>query len=437
MVLPVIALTDRVLPGMRERGWGRILTSTSSGALSPIPNLGLSNTLRASLHAWSKTLADEVGRDGITSNVIVPGRIETDRTRFLDERRAEREDRSVDDVMRDSAATMALGRYGRPDEYADVAAFLCSDSASYITGSVVRVDGGLIRRASPDAGSAPRNARSTTTHRLRRTGRRPPRPGRPRAARRTLRPVVSVGGRALDALAAAVAAGVPDDDCVDPDAPVLAPWTRPRKILGIGLNYGAHAGDLGEQAPRTSPASFIKGDHTIVGPGEPIIVPPGIGKVTAEAELGLVIGRTCFRVGVDEAMSFVAGVVPVLDQTAEAVLMENPRYLTRVKNYPTFFSFGPDLITLDEVLAHAPLEDLRVATVHNGAVHRKDTVAGMTFSPAELLSFHSQVMPFYPGDILSTGTPGRGRYRGGRRGAMRAGRRAGVADQPGAVDATA
>jgi 2-keto-4-pentenoate hydratase/2-oxohepta-3-ene-1,7-dioic acid hydratase in catechol pathway len=98
--------------------------------------------------------------------------------------------------------------------------------------------------------------------------------------------------------------------------------------------------------------------------------------------------------------------VPVLDQTAEAILMENPRYLTRVKNYPTFFSFGPDLITLDEVLSHGLLPDLRVATVHNGAVHRTDTVAGMTFSPAELLSFHSQVMPFYPGDILSTGTPG-------------------------------
>jgi 3-oxoacyl-[acyl-carrier protein] reductase len=145
MVLSVIMLTDRVVPGMRERGWGRILTSTSSGALAPIPNLGLSNTLRASLHAWSKTLADEVGSDGVTSNVIVPGRIETDRTRFLDERRAERDGRTADEVKRDSAATMALGRYGRPEEYADVAAFLCSERASYITGSVVRVDGGLIR----------------------------------------------------------------------------------------------------------------------------------------------------------------------------------------------------------------------------------------------------------------------------------------------------
>jgi 2-keto-4-pentenoate hydratase/2-oxohepta-3-ene-1,7-dioic acid hydratase in catechol pathway len=210
----------------------------------------------------------------------------------------------------------------------------------------------------------------------------------------------------LDRLADAVQAGVDDDACVDPDSPVAAPWTRPRKIFGIGLNYGAHAGDLGEQTPRTSPASFIKGDHTIVGPGEPIVVPQGIGRVTAEAELGLVIGRQCYQVGVDEAMSYVAGVVAVLDQTAEEILLENPRYLTRVKNYPTFFSFGPELITLDEVLAGGPLSDLRVATIHNGAVHREDTVAGMTFSPAELLSFHSHVMPFYPGDILSTGTPG-------------------------------
>lgn len=211
---------------------------------------------------------------------------------------------------------------------------------------------------------------------------------------------------ALDKASDAVTEGVDDAACVDPDSPVAPPWTRPRKIFGIGLNYGAHAGDLGELAPRTSPASFIKGDHTIVGPGEPIVVPPGIGRVTAEAELGLVIGRTCHQVGVDEAMSYVAGVVAVLDQTAEEILLENPRYLTRVKNYPTFFSFGPELITLDEVLAHGPLSQLRVATVHNGAVHREDTVAGMTFSPAELLSFHSHVMPFYPGDVLSTGTPG-------------------------------
>ena len=145
MVLAVIVLTDRVLPGMRERGWGRIVTSTSSGALSPIPNLALSNTLRASLHTWSKTLASEVGRDGVTSNIIVPGRIATGRTQFLDERRAEREGLTADDVMADSGSLIAVGRYGNPEEYADVAVFLCSERASYVTGSVVRVDGGLLQ----------------------------------------------------------------------------------------------------------------------------------------------------------------------------------------------------------------------------------------------------------------------------------------------------
>jgi len=182
---------------------------------------------------------------------------------------------------------------------------------------------------------------------------------------------------------------------------------HPGLILGIGLNYGAHAGDLGEDAPRTTPASFLKGRHTIVGPSGNIEVPAGIGRITAEAELGLVIGRRCHRVPVETAIDHVAGIVAVLDQTAEGVLLENPRYLTRVKNYPTFFSFGPEIITMDEVREHVgDLADLRVATVHNEVVHREDTVAGMTFSPAELLSFHSHVMPFEAGDILSTGTPG-------------------------------
>ena len=144
MVLSVIGLTDRVLPGMRGRGWGRIITSTSSGVIAPIPNLGISNSLRISLVGWSKTLAREVARDGITCNVVVPGRIATSRIAFLDEQKAKREGRPVDQVAQESTASIPIGRYGKPDEYADTVAFLASAKASYITGSTIRVDGGLI-----------------------------------------------------------------------------------------------------------------------------------------------------------------------------------------------------------------------------------------------------------------------------------------------------
>jgi len=144
MVLSVIAITDRVLPGMRANGWGRVLTSASSGVIAPIPNLGLSNALRASLVAWSKTLASEVGRDGVTSNIIVPGRVATKRIAFLDEKKAEREGRPLEDIVKESTGTIPVGRYGTPEEYAAVAAFLCSTHASFITGSVLRVDGGMI-----------------------------------------------------------------------------------------------------------------------------------------------------------------------------------------------------------------------------------------------------------------------------------------------------
>jgi 3-oxoacyl-[acyl-carrier protein] reductase len=144
MVLSVIAITDRVLPNMRARHWGRVITSTSSGVVAPIPNLGLSNALRLTLVGWSKTLAREVGKDGITANIILPGRIATDRIRFLDEAKAKREGRSVEDVSAESTGTIPLGRYGKPEEYGDVVTFLASERAAYLTGSVIRVDGGLI-----------------------------------------------------------------------------------------------------------------------------------------------------------------------------------------------------------------------------------------------------------------------------------------------------
>ena len=144
MVLSIIAITDRVLPGMRARRWGRIITSTSSGVVAPIPNLAISNALRLSLVGWSKTLAREVGKDGITANIVLPGRIATDRIKFLDEAKAKREGRTVEDVAQESTNTIPLGRYGKPEEYAAVVAFLASERAAYVTGSVIRVDGGMI-----------------------------------------------------------------------------------------------------------------------------------------------------------------------------------------------------------------------------------------------------------------------------------------------------
>jgi len=112
--------------------------------VAPIPNLAMSNALRMSLVGWSKTLAREVGKDGVTANIVVPGRIATGRTRFLDEARAKREGRSVEEVAAESAGTIPMGRYGDPKEYADMVAFLASERAGYVTGSVIRVDGGMI-----------------------------------------------------------------------------------------------------------------------------------------------------------------------------------------------------------------------------------------------------------------------------------------------------
>ena len=144
MVVSIIGITDLLLPGMRALGWGRVITSTSSGVVSPIANLGISNALRLSLVGWSKTLAREVAGDGITANIVVPGRIGTPRIAQLDTSKALREQRTPEEVRIESIAAIPVGRYGTPREYGDTVAFLASRQASYITGSVVRVDGGLI-----------------------------------------------------------------------------------------------------------------------------------------------------------------------------------------------------------------------------------------------------------------------------------------------------
>lgn len=145
MFINQLTIVNTFLPGMRNRGWGRILVVSSSGIVQPIPNLGISNAIRASQVGWAKTLSSEVAAEGVTINTIAPGRIHTDRVNQIDAATAAKQGKPVEDIAKASHATIPMGRYGTVAEFADTAVYLLSDNASYITGSIIRVDGGIIR----------------------------------------------------------------------------------------------------------------------------------------------------------------------------------------------------------------------------------------------------------------------------------------------------
>lgn len=188
------------------------------------------------------------------------------------------------------------------------------------------------------------------------------------------------------------------------------PYRHPPKIWGIGLNYREHAADLEESAPRGIPASFMKPDTALIGHGDPIEIPTASERTTAEAELGIIIGRKCRHVERADWLKVVAGFTAVIDMTAEDILRQNPRYLTLAKSFDTFFSFGPAVLTPEEV---SDVSRLEVATVINGQERAANTVANMTFPPDFLVAFHSRAMTLLPGDIISTGTPGAAVIRDG------------------------
>jgi 2-keto-4-pentenoate hydratase/2-oxohepta-3-ene-1,7-dioic acid hydratase in catechol pathway len=181
------------------------------------------------------------------------------------------------------------------------------------------------------------------------------------------------------------------------------PYRNPRKIWGIGMNYWQKAEDLASSPPDMEPICFMKPDTSLIGPNEYIRLPAISNKVTAEAELGLVIGKKCKEVPESEAMSVVAGYVPTLDMTAQDIHAKNPRFLGRSKCFDTFFSFGPHLVTLDECLETDPLA---IETILNGDVIYSNTISSMIYKLPFIVSYFSAMMTLLPGDIIMTGTPG-------------------------------
>ena len=151
------------------------------------------------------------------------------------------------------------------------------------------------------------------------------------------------------------------------------------------------------------PGSFIKPATTIIGPGDTIQIPKMSERTTAEAELGVVFGKRCKDVPEEDWLSAVAGFTTIIDMTAEDILRRNPRYLTICKSFDSFFVFGPELVTPDEI---DDVLSLTVSTIVNGETRSSNQVRNMTYPPDYLVSLHSQVMTQLPGDILSTGTPG-------------------------------
>ncbi|MFC7326565.1 SDR family oxidoreductase [Marinactinospora rubrisoli] len=138
-------LVAAVLPGMRERGWGRIVAVGSTFVRQPAPNMVGSNTARAALASYLKTLAAEVAADGVTVNMVLPGRIDTDRVAELDRAAAQRTGRTPEEVRAAAVAQIPAGRLGTPEEFAAVVTFLAGTGASYVTGTRISCDGGLLR----------------------------------------------------------------------------------------------------------------------------------------------------------------------------------------------------------------------------------------------------------------------------------------------------
>jgi 2-keto-4-pentenoate hydratase/2-oxohepta-3-ene-1,7-dioic acid hydratase in catechol pathway len=218
----------------------------------------------------------------------------------------------------------------------------------------------------------------------------------------TVADALAAASTGLPSLAAAAVSPTPADQLR-----FASPLPPRRKQWGIGLNYREHAADLAEDRPE-APASFLKPASALAAPGDPLRLPPAsvTDRVTAEAELGVVVGRPCRDVDAGAFSGVVGGLVPVIDLTAEDILEHNPRFLTRAKSFDTFQAVGPWIET--DVPGRDDLADVTVRTVVDGETVADNDVAAMAFGPADLVAYHSQSTLLETGDLISTGTPGAG-----------------------------
>lgn len=212
----------------------------------------------------------------------------------------------------------------------------------------------------------------------------------------------------LDASRRSELAGLLDSLTAEPaDIPLgeAATIVETGDIWGAGLNYRGHSNDLNTDQPASGPGSYLRPGNCLIDNGGLIELPSQSKRVTAEAELGLVIGTECKNVRRDEWRSVVAGFTAVLDMTAEDVIRENPRYIPWAKGFDTFCSVGPQLVTADEIDDTA-LRSLRVSTVRNGEVVASAPVSDMKYDIGYLVEYFTAGRTFAPGTVICTGTPG-------------------------------
>lgn len=211
---------------------------------------------------------------------------------------------------------------------------------------------------------------------------------------------------------AATIASLPDPGVpAAQDGPEFGPLYRhPPKLWGVGLNYLRHADDLGVRQPTDAPGSYLRPASTVIGYGDDILLPAQSQRVTAEAELGVVIGTTCRDVSPEDAPSVIFGYTSVLDMTAEDAIRVNPRHIPWAKAFDTFCSIGPWVVTPDEV---PDLSAVRISTVVNGTTIASNQVSAMMYDPCWLVGYFSGGMVLEAGTVIATGTPGAGVIRDG------------------------